>query len=583
MREIADALLETGRPRRRWGRTALALALAVAVPATEVSAQTVYRGQTPSGDVYRGQAPSGDGYRPRPRGGGIGVGPAIGIGVGLGVLIGQGLARSRAEEDAPPPRRRRVIEETDADAPPKHRTRGGDAPPKKRPPETTRGPAPDISIPAASEKRFAPGEILIELRDGGSIEAIARRRDLTLVESRPIRLTGTTLHRLRTKGARSVAETLRLLRREPTIAHAQPNWVYALQEEAASANTGAAAPATVVTAPMPATEPAAADVAPASSAEAATPAPAPAAEAPSDAPPPPSESAATASAAASSPPTEPAPLPGQWGSERIRLGAAHARASGRGVRVAVIDTIADAAHPELVGAIEASFDALPDVDPSPGTHGTAMAGAVAARLRLAGAAPAARLLTARAFGPPGADGVAQGATSEVVACLDWAVEHEARVVSMSFAGPSSGVLGRALAAARARGVVLIAATGNAGPKSEPLFPAAATGVVAVTASDPDDRILPQAVRGRHVALTAPGVDVLVPAPKGGYDLTTGTSVAAAEVAGVVALLLERHPDLRPDDVARVLSETAVDLGAPGRDPVFGAGLIDAEAALARLR
>lgn len=516
MQAIADDFLAARRSRRRWARALLASALAVAVTATEVAAQTVQRGRTPSGDFHRPM-----------RGGGLGLGAAIGIGVGLGVLIGRETARSRAEEETPPTRRRRAPE-NDEDAPRAHRTRGGDAPPRKRTPETAAAPRPDVVVPPLAETRFMPGEILVELREGGSIEAIARRRDLVVLDRRPIRLLGTTLHRLRSKGDRSVAETLRQLRRERTIAHAEPNWVYALQEEAAPTTSAAAASA-----------------------------------------PPPADEAT--------------PMPGQWSGDRIRLGVAHAQASGRGVRVAVIDTAADGAHPELTGAIEASFDALPGVDPTPGAHGTAMAGAVAARFRLAGAAPAARLLAARAFGPPGADGTARGATFEVVACLDWAVDREAQVVSMSFAGPASGVLGRALAAARAKGVVLVAASGNAGAKSEPLHPAATDGVVAVTASDPDDRILPEAVRGRHVAVTAPGVDVLVPTPKGGYDLTTGTSVAAAEVSGVVALLLERRPDLRPDDVARLLSETAVDLGAPGRDPVFGAGLIDAGAAIARAR
>jgi subtilisin family serine protease len=132
-------------------------------------------------------------------------------------------------------------------------------------------------------------------------------------------------------------------------------------------------------------------------------------------------------------------------------------------------------------------------------------------------------------------------------------------------------------------VIAVAAVGNAGPTSPPLHPAADPTVIAVTAADTDDRVLASAVHGDHVVVTAPGVDVLVPAPNGGYDLSTGTSVAAAEVAGVVALLLERRPDLTPDEVRRILTETAVDLGSQGRDPVYGAGLVDAAAALARLR
>src|SRR5438132_2901844 len=90
-----------------------------------------------------------------------------------------------------------------------------------------------------------------------------------------------------------------------------------------------------------------------------------------------------------------------------------------------------------------------------------------------------------------------------------------------------------------------AAAGNAGPNSPPLFPGADPSVIAVTATDVDDALFSGANRGNHIAVAAPGVDVLVPAPEGAYQFTTGTSVAAAEVSGVVALMLERNPSLTP--------------------------------------
>jgi subtilisin family serine protease len=104
-------------------------------------------------------------------------------------------------------------------------------------------------------------------------------------------------------------------------------------------------------------------------------------------------------------------------------------------------------------------------------------------------------------------------------------------------------------------------------------------VIAVTATDIDDTLFSGANRGNYITVAAPGVDVLVPAPDGAYQFTTGTSVAAAEVSGVVALLLERNPSLTPAEVRRILIGTAKDLGPKGRDPGFGAGLVDALRAL----
>ena len=121
---------------------------------------------------------------------------------------------------------------------------------------------------------------------------------------------------------------------------------------------------------------------------------------------------------------------------------------------------------------------------------------------------------------------------------------------MSFAGPYDPMIQLAMRNAAAKGVILIAASGNMGAKSPPLYPAADPHVIAVTATDESDTLFAQAVRGPHLAVAAPGVDVMVPAPDDTYQLTTGTSVAAAHVSGVAALLLERHPTVDAADRAR---------------------------------
>ena len=123
---------------------------------------------------------------------------------------------------------------------------------------------------------------------------------------------------------------------------------------------------------------------------------------------------------------------------------------------------------------------------------------------------------------------------------------------------------------------MIAAAGNAGPKSPPLYPGADPNVIAVTATDMDDKLFSGANRGKYVAIAAPGVDILVPAPNSAYQLTTGTSVATAHITGIVALMLERNPKLTPADVRRILTASAKKLGPADQ---FGAGLVDPAKAL----
>jgi hypothetical protein len=271
--------------------------------------------------------------------------------------------------------------------------------------------------------------------------------------------------------------------------------------------------------------------------------------------------------------------PAQYAVAKLRLAEAHRLADGNHVLVAVIDSGIDVSHPELAGVVAASYDAVTG-DTRPHAHGTAMAGAIAAHGKLIGVAPGVRLLAIRAFG---AGPEQEGTTFGIIAGLDWAVEHGARVVNMSFAGPTDAALQEALAKARKKGLVLIAAAGNAGPKSPPLYPAADPNVIAVTATDRDDHLFARANRGGYIALAAPGVDILAPAPQAGMQLATGTSIAAAHVSGIAALLIERKPSLRPDEVRKILTSTAKPIGSRPRDDQYGAGLADALDAVSALQ
>ena len=268
--------------------------------------------------------------------------------------------------------------------------------------------------------------------------------------------------------------------------------------------------------------------------------------------------------------------PAQYVLGKLEAAAAHRLATGKHIRVALIDSDIDAKQPDLKGAVIESFDALGG-DARPHTHGTAMAGAIAAHGKLLGIAPDAELLAARAFDDT--PGLARGNPFSIYESLQWAADNGARIVNMSFAGPEDPTLHRMLAAAYLKNMVLIAAGGNAGAKSAPLYPAADPDVIAVTATDSDDHIYDMANRGAYIALAAPGVEILVDAPGEAYQITTGTSVAAAHISGIAALLLEHKPSLTPSDVRAILMATARTLGTAKQSAEFGAGLADAYRAL----
>ncbi|WP_159009936.1 S8 family serine peptidase [Bradyrhizobium sp. S69] len=266
--------------------------------------------------------------------------------------------------------------------------------------------------------------------------------------------------------------------------------------------------------------------------------------------------------------------PAQYALAKLRLPEAHTLAHGANVIVAVIDSGIDVRHPELAGAIAASFDALGSKE-GPHVHGTGIAGAIVAHARLMGSAPAAKILAIRAFGV--AQSGAESSSFVILKGLDYAASHGAQIINMSFAGPKDALIERGIAAVAAKGIVMVAAAGNAGAKSPPLYPAANENVIAVSATDDQDRLFSASNRGGYVAVAAPGVDIFLPAPDDKYQMTSGTSFSAAYVSGIAALALERNPALKPGDIRAILMKTARDLGTPGRDDLFGAGEADAYA------
>jgi subtilisin family serine protease len=266
----------------------------------------------------------------------------------------------------------------------------------------------------------------------------------------------------------------------------------------------------------------------------------------------------------------------QYAVAQLRLPQAHKLVRGMNVTIAVIDSGIDVTHPELVNSVADSFDALGSKE-GPHVHGTGIAGAIVAHGKLMGSAPEARLLAIRAFG--GGANSAESTTYVILKSLDYATEHGAQIINMSFAGPKDPVIERGVAATAARGILMVAAAGNGGAKSPALYPAANPNVIAVSGTDAQEKLFTASNRGVHISVAAPGADIFLPSPDEKYQITSGTSFSAAYVSGIAALLLERNPALKPNDLRAILEKTARDLGAPGRDDLFGYGEADAFAAV----
>jgi hypothetical protein len=267
----------------------------------------------------------------------------------------------------------------------------------------------------------------------------------------------------------------------------------------------------------------------------------------------------------------------QYASEKMRLPEAHRLATGQRVLVAVIDSGIDGMHPYLNGAIVEKVSVYGNGDEAD-DHGTAMAGAIADHGDLVGVAPRSRILAIRAFAPrPRAEAVAD--TVRITQAIDAAIQRGAKVINMSFAGPDDPGVADRVEAAHALGIVLVAAAGNGGPAASDQYPAAYPHVIAVTATDADDKVFERANGGKHIAVAAPGVDILAIVPDGGVRVVSGTSIAAAHVSGIVALLIERRPAIHPDEVRRILAVSAVKPRTAVKGREIGAGRVDAYAAL----
>jgi thermitase len=279
------------------------------------------------------------------------------------------------------------------------------------------------------------------------------------------------------------------------------------------------------------------------------------------------------------------------------------------VIIAILDTGVDQGHPDLASKLVDGYDFVDDDDdPSDANgHGTHVSGIAAAATNnatgIAGMSWNTRIMPVRVLNSQG-----NGTNADITSGIYWAFEHGARILSMSLGGSTySQAMQDAVTAAHAAGGLVIASMGNCRqtgpgcPQANPTnFPAAYANVMAVAATGPTDAIAPYSQYGDHCDISAPGGSMTrLHDPKGiystmptypvymntafgyymNYDYVHGTSQATPYVAGLAALIWATDLTRTPDQVRKIIEDTATDLGPEGWDPDYGYGRINAQAAL----
>lgn len=279
-----------------------------------------------------------------------------------------------------------------------------------------------------------------------------------------------------------------------------------------------------------------------------------------------------------------------WGVERVRAEDPPDKAAAdRSAKIAVLDSGVDPDHESLEVAdghalAECTFGDCEAEWADESGHGTHCAGTAAASdndVGVVGTNPEADLYAIKVMASDGS-----GSDSDIAAGIEWCADNDVDVINMSLGGPEPGpVLKDALEYAYERGVLIVAAAGNAGPNNPAIdYPAKYDQCIAVAATDSRDEVPQWSSRGETVELAAPGEDIRSTVPGDEYDSMSGTSMSAPHAAGVAARLMSHGiPNAEdtenaddPGGVRGILRETATDLGFD--DDEQGYGLVDAAAA-----
>ena len=284
----------------------------------------------------------------------------------------------------------------------------------------------------------------------------------------------------------------------------------------------------------------------------------------------------------------------QWNFDVVGAEVGWRVGAGRGIIVAVIDTgvtkVADLNNTNVLDGV--SFVSGADTAKDDNGHGTHVAGTIAQAtnngIGVTGLAPEATILPIKVL-----SGGGYGRSEWVAAGIDEAVDQGAEVINLSLGGPGSRVIINATRKAVEAGVIVVAAAGNSGRKGVS-SPANVPGVIAVSATGPDDELAPYSSWGKEVMISAPGgnkkkenggilQDTISTESAEGHAFKEfqGTSMATPHVAGAAAILLSAGAG-SPQQVRDILMESSVDLGEPGPDPKYGHGRLDIASAVRTL-
>jgi subtilisin family serine protease len=277
----------------------------------------------------------------------------------------------------------------------------------------------------------------------------------------------------------------------------------------------------------------------------------------------------------------------EYGATAIRADRAHRISTGKGVRVAVIDTGMDKDHPDLRGRVVriANFVEGGEKSFAQDLHGTAVAGIIGARANdgvgIFGIAPDAELFAAKAcWYQKGKNGSALCSSWTLAKALDFAIMSDSHIINMSLSGPVDSLLERLIRSAESKGIIVVAAAAQ--DADGPGFPASISFVTAVLASNAKAEVRVPTWASEKTLLAAPGIEIITTAPRESYDFLSGSSLAAAHVSGVVALLLEHRPQLTQSELWILLTETARPVSIPVGTKTVLIVVVDVCAALAKL-